>query len=329
VTVKIGTQTVVPEFAGLAPGFVGLNQVNVRLPADLPQGCHVSLQLQVAGQVSNTVTLSVANAANCTTLPGEIAPLPNSNYGTLGLVRGNLFISGQTQAYNTLSAAFLKYGPVAAAPLIAPPAGGGCMVDFFANTTGISSFPDFTGGVAARLDAGQVTYNPPGGSTAVLVNPVNGTYATQVGVSILSGVAGIKLGGGRDVGTFTTTYTVPGGFSPTFSVGPTSTTFSQGLGFTANWSSCPDPNGTVIVGAFSLDPRNTFQGTAFCSVACSAGTFKVGGDVLSLLPLNTAKGAGIFAAMIGVPVKFSSSGLDAGYFTFLDFYSFEGLNMLP
>jgi len=222
----------------------------------------------------------------------------------------------------------LKYGPVAAAPLIAPPAGGGCIVDFFANSTGNSTFPDFTGGVAARLEAGQVTYNPPGGTTAVIVNPVNGTYATQVGISLLSGTAGIKTGGGRDVTSFTTFYDVLPGFNPTFSVGPTSTTFSQGLGFTANWS-CPDPNGTVIVGAFSLDPGNRFQGTAFCAVACSAGTFKLGSDVLTQLPLNTASGAGIFVGMIGVPVKFSSPGLDAGFFTFLDFLAFEGLSMLP
>ncbi len=329
VTVRIANQTVSPEFAGLAPGFVGLNQVNVRLPANLAVGCHISIQLLVAGQASNTVTLSVANTANCTTLPGELAPLPNSNYGTLGLVRGNLITAGQTQAYNTLSAAFLKYGPVAAAPLIAPSAGGGCIVDFFANTSGISTFPDFTGGVAARLDAGQVTFNPPGGSTAVIINPVNGTYATQTGVSVLSGAAEIKLGGGRDVSTFTATYNVPGGFSPTTSLGVVNTTFSQGLGITANWSSCPDPTGTVIVGAFSFDPRNTFQATGYCSVACSAGTFRLGPEVLSLLPLNTAAGAGICVGMIGTPVKFSSPGLNAGYFTFLDFTSFERLNMLP
>lgn len=136
------------------------------------------------------------------------------------------------------------------------------------------------------------------------------------------------MGGGRDVPPFNTSYNVLAGFTATTSVGQSNTTFSQGLGFTANWT-CSDPNGTVVVGAFSLDPGGKFQATAYCSVACSAGTFRLGSDVLNLLPVNTGNGAGIFVGMIGVPVKFSPTGLDAGYFTFLDFNSFEGLNMLP
>jgi uncharacterized protein (TIGR03437 family) len=330
VTVKVGTQTVTPDFAGLAPGFVGLNQVNVRLPASQVQGCNVPVQLLVAGQASNTATLAVSNAANCTTLAGEFAPGPNSTYGALGLVRGSLTISGSQQFYSSLSTGFLKYGPAATAPLIAPPTGGGCLVDFFQNNTGISTFPDFTGGVTAKLDAGQLTYTPFGTGSSIIVNGGGtGSYATQSPVSITPGVAGFKFGGGRDVGTFSTSYTVPGGFPVTTSLNPITNTFSQGLGFTVNWNACPDPNGTVIVGAFSLDPKNVFQGTAYCTVACSAGTFKVGSDLLSQLPLNNIGGAGIFAAFVGAPVKFTSTGLDAGFVTFLDFTSIEGLSMLP
>jgi acid phosphatase type 7 len=50
--------TVVPSFAGLAPGYVGLYQVNVRVPATAASGS-VALRLVVSGVHSNTVTLFV------------------------------------------------------------------------------------------------------------------------------------------------------------------------------------------------------------------------------------------------------------------------------
>jgi uncharacterized protein (TIGR03437 family) len=46
-------------FSGLAPGFVGLYQVNARVPAATPAGAAVSLQIQIGGRSSNQVTIAV------------------------------------------------------------------------------------------------------------------------------------------------------------------------------------------------------------------------------------------------------------------------------
>src|SRR5258706_733329 len=46
-------------FAGLAPGFVGLYQVNVQVPAGTPSGDSVPVSLSVSGAASNTVTMAV------------------------------------------------------------------------------------------------------------------------------------------------------------------------------------------------------------------------------------------------------------------------------
>ena len=46
-------------FSGLAPGFVGLYQVNVRIPETAPVGDAVSLQIQIGGQSSNIATIAV------------------------------------------------------------------------------------------------------------------------------------------------------------------------------------------------------------------------------------------------------------------------------
>jgi uncharacterized protein (TIGR03437 family) len=52
-----------PSFSGLAPGFVGLNQVNVQVPSNAPAGNAISLTLVMSdgftNAVSNTVTLAI------------------------------------------------------------------------------------------------------------------------------------------------------------------------------------------------------------------------------------------------------------------------------
>ncbi len=47
------------HFAGLAPGFVGLYQVNVEIPAGVEPGLEVPLVLFQNGVPSNTVTVAV------------------------------------------------------------------------------------------------------------------------------------------------------------------------------------------------------------------------------------------------------------------------------
>jgi uncharacterized protein (TIGR03437 family) len=58
-TVTIGGQSAAVLFSGLAPGFVGLYQVNVTVPANAPSGNAVPLVLTIGGVSSNTVTMAV------------------------------------------------------------------------------------------------------------------------------------------------------------------------------------------------------------------------------------------------------------------------------
>jgi uncharacterized protein (TIGR03437 family) len=59
VTALVNGQELPVEFAGLAPGYVGLYQVNVPIPAATPPGLGVSLTLKEGGQVSNTVAVAL------------------------------------------------------------------------------------------------------------------------------------------------------------------------------------------------------------------------------------------------------------------------------
>jgi uncharacterized protein (TIGR03437 family) len=59
VTVSVGGVPAEVYFAGLAPGFVGLYQINFRVPEKAPVGPETSLSVSVAGIGSNLATLSV------------------------------------------------------------------------------------------------------------------------------------------------------------------------------------------------------------------------------------------------------------------------------
>jgi uncharacterized protein (TIGR03437 family) len=47
------------DFAGLAPGFAAVYEVNAVVPAGVPSGSGVQVVLTVAGQVSPPVTIAV------------------------------------------------------------------------------------------------------------------------------------------------------------------------------------------------------------------------------------------------------------------------------
>jgi uncharacterized protein (TIGR03437 family) len=58
-SVSIGGVVATPVFAGLAPGFAGLYQVNVQVPQGVPSGNALPVFINIGGIVSNTVTLAV------------------------------------------------------------------------------------------------------------------------------------------------------------------------------------------------------------------------------------------------------------------------------
>ncbi len=57
--VMIGGASAEVLFSGMAPGFVGLYQVNARVPAAAPAGDEVPLEIEIGGKTSDTVTLAV------------------------------------------------------------------------------------------------------------------------------------------------------------------------------------------------------------------------------------------------------------------------------
>ena len=78
VSVTIGGIPATVSFSGLTPGFVGLYQVNVRVPDDAPTGDAVEVVLTIGGINSNAVTIAVSSL------------LPKTNLGASLTVAGKV-----------------------------------------------------------------------------------------------------------------------------------------------------------------------------------------------------------------------------------------------
>ena len=61
-TVLIGGKAATVFFAGLSPQFVGVNQINVSIPAGTPTGDKISLQISLGGVTTSAdITMAVSN----------------------------------------------------------------------------------------------------------------------------------------------------------------------------------------------------------------------------------------------------------------------------
>jgi uncharacterized protein (TIGR03437 family) len=58
-SIRIDGITAQVQYSGTAPGYVGLNQVNVRIPEGVRPGTTVPLELSIGGRQSNLVELPI------------------------------------------------------------------------------------------------------------------------------------------------------------------------------------------------------------------------------------------------------------------------------
>ena len=90
-TVTIGGVPAQVAFAGLAPGFVGLYQVNVQLPAGVASGNAVPVVIGIGGATSNTVTIAVKQPP-----PSQGLALQSVNLSATSVTGGNSVIGTVT-----------------------------------------------------------------------------------------------------------------------------------------------------------------------------------------------------------------------------------------
>jgi trimeric autotransporter adhesin len=273
-----GTQ-IVPLYAGASSGYPGLWQINFVLPTNIAADCFASVQVSAGGQLSNAVTIAIADpgAASClSSIPDSTLSLLDSGSGTvtwigLGLAEqvaasGTMGLAGGVIDQFTVPAFLLPYsGPKIDACRVLP-------VTYTAPNNAPYS-PE------ATLDAGTITLS--GGGVNQTLGKLQGPTYYGPGVTVTHGATyTLTATGGSQVGPFTVSATFPDSFTVTNFSSLSAINRSQPL--TINWTGSGFDHVGIWIQTQTLSRTNQSV-TLYCSVPASLGTYTIPAAALSYL----------------------------------------------
>ncbi len=307
-TATVGGLPAQVTFAGLAPGFVGLDQINVIIPLNVAQGCFVPVQLAVDNTVSNMVTVAVSNTGNCSSAAtGSTAP-PSATFAVATLSQNQILAPLPITTTNFSATFGTAQGLIVTQPGI-PPVGAGCTVNTFGSTT--PPLPTFTTAPTINFQ----TLQPLNIGTLILTgtafpqttlqpNPF-GTFGVQLGAgSPVAGTVTLTNTGGTQLGSFApiTTSVPPVLGAPNFGV--MTNVISQGQSLTISFV-CPviDINAQVAVIVRSFNSASGLSGTAQCNAQCISDRVTVPASTLLQLPTSGSGQASIELLFIPSPAQ--------------------------
>jgi uncharacterized protein (TIGR03437 family) len=341
----VGGKTARLLYAGRAPGFVGLDQFNVEIPADIT-GCFAPVAFLTGNVISNYTTISVAPAGSACPDPKQPPDLSGiDRVGGVELVRGNTKFSFQGQTVemtnDTFASAFtatdfskitpgpdnISYtvGPCVLTPHKQPenpnPPDNSAAITYldagpFLALTG----PNGNKQIARLNTAGVIGYSGPlGGGLAFPGLPPPEPLYLSPGTYTVNNGAGVPQGG---VGPFQASLTIPAEFVWS---NQDITTVERSQGVEVRWTGA-DANLIVNISGSSDLPESATQppdaGYSFsCNAPGSAGRFTVPAEVLlSLPPSGVQEGVptgNLSVSTLGTPVRFIPTGLDYAEFSFV------------
>lgn len=326
-------------FGGRAPGYVGLDQYNVEIPAGV-SGCRIPVAFLAGGVLSNYTTISVSDNGACPDpLPAD--PLPTTGTQSVGAVRlvrsGSKFPLGEgvidyisdggSSAFSVTDFSKISPAPGSIFTTIGP-----CIVTPLKQP----DQPDNTGSVSS-LDAGAViNVKGPNGDKQLAKFNVAGSigYSTLLGSTPIPGLppgaapylspgtyTADNGGGGPQVGPFMTSLTIPADFVWT---NEAITEVNRGQGLEITWTG-GDPSWTVSIAGTSIVPASASQpedaGYYFsCTVPSAPGRYTVPAQVLMTLPPSVVEDGvstgGLTVGTFSVPERFNATGIEYGEFSF-------------
>jgi uncharacterized protein (TIGR03437 family) len=322
-TVKalVAGREVTAEYSGLAPGYVGLYQVNVKIPArgDVAfDGCFVPLQLKVTDAsgstlaTSNTVTIAMAGAAStgadCLAGGGS---RPNISEDIAAAA--TLFRLRQPDGKTKMGfrAAFRQTPGVNASWFWRAgfPPNGACITEVANEAIDLySPVGDLIPESYPLLDAGTITVASGASSTTLgTIKPdASMFYSSDSLVPVTDDPASLSLTGtGGAVGR----WVVPP-FGPLQMVLRTKLTLSEPSGDASTGlklaGTCYDNTGSVVAIVTSKDSGSGVNGATFCSTACTNRTFSITIKPDSLSPLPASNTANL--DVVFVPAYGTSEG---------------------
>jgi uncharacterized protein (TIGR03437 family) len=257
------------SWAGRAPGFVGLDQVNVRIPDAVRDGCGVPLMIETTGGLSQPIPVSIRKGG------GVCVDPPTAGYGQITWDR--TVASGTTAAEvtETFTAAFPASPGKQPPPQVEFRPGGGFsrVIESFGPSCPL---PGYT-----NLDAGSVTIEGPSfgpvEAAPAAVDRQRVYRAALPNGTIRPGSFTVKASGGSEVGPFQSSLRIGSGISVTSSFPPGTVVrlaASGGpLGLTANWTG-GDPDAWVTLKVVSH--QGVCDVYSFLQARASSGTATIG-----------------------------------------------------
>jgi uncharacterized protein (TIGR03437 family) len=347
VELYIGGRRADVGYAGRAPSFASLDQINFVVPAGV-SGCAVPVYVKTGDIVSNFATISIAVSGS---ICSDALGLPQSQLeklnstgslkvGNITLGRFDLEISafGFNTSIKTDSgtAGFFDFTTVSVSSSSSLNAGrasslGTCTV--FSGTASALTPIDFA--PPRGLDAGALINisGPKGAKSLKKVDSRIGEYSETLSTGTIS-IPGLGGGdgsyldpgpysfnnaaGGADVRGFTANLNLsaPVLWSNKAAV----TNVNRASGQTINWTGGDNSGYVVIYGYSATDTTdNAILSIFSCTERASVGTFTVPAAILlALPPTPTASSSGLPFGLMGVgsgnlPATFSAPGLDYGY----------------
>jgi uncharacterized protein (TIGR03437 family) len=303
----VGGVSIPVVFAGLN-GYAGEDQINFTLPANVPTGCAVSLQISVNGVLSAPTSIAIATSASDTACvqPGYTTQQLQSldQGGTIN--SGGFSLSQTTETVPSLGTYIVadidgSFSQItgfqlaaAGTSTVSVTTSGSCIVyHVTATSTAVAT------GHVTEFDAGTVTLTGPAGTNlnSQKLLETSNVYSYSIGSpgqtsssSLLPGTYTVNGAGGTDVGPFNTSITIG---SPLTLNPALPTTVTESAGLTLNWTGGNSSDVVEIIGA-----SGTYTGTGnsriinltefVCSTTAGQKTFTVPASILTQLPTITA-----------------------------------------
>lgn len=309
VELLIGDRRIPAAYAGRAPGFPGLDQINFVLPPDSPEDCYVPVHVLVNGGMSRRASIAVANTGPVCRHPlglTEVQMRTLDSGGRLTVAAINLdkeTINGLTllelitATFSEMdSSALYRVAATNALGAPQPPAVGTCVVTTYPGPYYEGFLDD--GQIGTALEAGSALVLTGSSDRREIPRQAAGKYSLLLSPVAPAGPASVVLRpgtwtvsglGDRDVGSFSAALAIgePPVWTNRVSVAP------RDRPLTVNWSRGVANTFLTIEGASSTGNRANpvpppFAVVTFtCAARASDGSFTIPVSVLSKLPPNT------------------------------------------
>lgn len=345
IVVTVGGVNVNPDYAGRAPSLPGTDQINLTLPANVPTGCAVPLQVSVGGQLSNPATIAIAPQGSdaCSSPTYSKETLQKLDAGgtiaagafTLTSFATSLSVPGFGSVNATVEAAagaFSRYSgaQIGTASSFTNPAGTCTVFRRLGDQTDLLLGPS-----ATTLDAGaSLTLSGPNvkPTANTLQREAGNQYSLTLGTSVsglpfpvpgytdppvvAAGTYQLRGTGGADVGPFEASLTI----GSKINVATLPQTVNRSAGVTVTWTGGGANDLVNVVGYSGARAGGTTNdpiydaGVFLCTVQANAGRLTVPASVLNQLPVTPADaltaGTGIgVIAVLGSSTPSPGNGL--------------------